>query len=128
MREYIAVIGIGSNIDAEQNVKMALNYLADVVRVLKVSDFVKTKPLGIKNQQWFTNGAARVQSRLNQSDLNKQLKQIEDKMGRDRTRPKYGPREIDLDIVVFDNKIIDEDYHQRDFLKKAVDQVWSAMK
>jgi 2-amino-4-hydroxy-6-hydroxymethyldihydropteridine diphosphokinase len=48
---------------------------------------------------------------------------IEDKLGRDRSRPKFGPREIDLDVLMFDGEIVDEDYYTRDFLQILVDQV-----
>jgi 7,8-dihydro-6-hydroxymethylpterin-pyrophosphokinase len=41
-------------------------------------------------------------------------------MGRDRTGPKFGPRCIDLDIVVWNGEIVDEDYYTRDFLQKSV--------
>jgi 2-amino-4-hydroxy-6-hydroxymethyldihydropteridine diphosphokinase len=41
-------------------------------------------------------------------------------MGRDRTIPKFGPRNIDLDIVVWNGTIVDEDYYTRDFLQKSV--------
>jgi 7,8-dihydro-6-hydroxymethylpterin-pyrophosphokinase len=44
-------------------------------------------------------------------------------MGRDRTAPKFGPRNIDLDIVVWNGEIVDNDYYTRDFLQKSVDEI-----
>jgi len=49
------------------------------------------------------------------------LKKIEDALGRDRSGPAFGPRTMDLDIVVWNDKIVDDDYHTRDFLRNSVD-------
>lgn len=115
-----AIIGIGSNIEAEKNISQMLEILKTKVEVQKVSSMIKTKPIGIENQADFTNGAVRVQTIYTQTELNQLLKDIEDQMGRDRSAPKFGPRCIDLDILVWNRKIIDEDYHSRDFLQKSV--------
>lgn len=117
------IIGIGSNINAEENIKIVLEILKTKVEVLKVSTMITTKPIGIENQADFTNGAVRVQTYFDQDQLNLILKNIEDEMGRDRSAPKFGPRCIDLDIIVWNRKIVDEDYHSRDFLQKSVQEV-----
>jgi putative transposase len=119
----ICIIGIGSNIDAETNIPKMLEILAEKVEILKVSSMIKTKPIGIENQEDFTNGAVKVKTNLNQSDLTALLKNIEDEMGRDRTIAKFGPRCIDLDIAVWNGEIVDKDYYTRDFLKKSVDEI-----
>ena len=117
------IIGIGSNIDAEKNIAQMLTLLKTHVEVLKVSSMIKTKPIGIKNQAEFTNGAVKVQTTLNQIELNQVLKAIENEMGRDRLAAKFGPRCIDLDIVVWNGKIVGEDYYTRDFLQKSVKEL-----
>lgn len=117
------VLGIGSNIDADINVAKALEFLEREFEIVKVSPFIKTKPIGLINQPDFTNGAVRLKTEFNQEQLTVYLKKLEDKMGRDRTGPKFGPRCIDLDIVVWNNDIIDEDYYTRDFLQKSVKEV-----
>ena len=119
----VLIIGIGSNINAEENISKMLEILKTKVDVLKVSRFTKTAALGIRNQPDFTNGAVKVKSVLNQEDLNRLLKDIEDEMGRDRSIPKFGPRCIDLDIVAWNGEIVDPDYYTRDFLRKAVDEL-----
>ena len=118
-----AIIGIGSNIEAEKNITKMLELLKQHVEVLKVSSMVKTKPIGIKNQADYTNGAVKINTKLDQKQLTFILKKIEDEMGRDRTAPKFGPRCIDLDIVVWNDKIIDADYYTRDFLRKSVEEL-----
>jgi 2-amino-4-hydroxy-6-hydroxymethyldihydropteridine diphosphokinase len=117
------IIGIGSNLDAENNIRRVLEILADKFELVKVSEFVKTKPIGITEQPDFTNGAAKIRTILTQNILENILKQIEDQMGRDRAVPKFGPRCIDLDIVVWNEEIVDDDYYTRDFLKKSVQEI-----
>ena len=117
------IIGIGSNLDAENNIRRVLEILADKFELVKVSEFVKTKPIGITEQPDFTNGAAKIRTILNHNILENILKQIEDQMGRNRTVQKFGPRCIDLDIVVWNGEIVDDDYYTRDFLKKSVQEI-----
>ncbi|WP_372648843.1 2-amino-4-hydroxy-6-hydroxymethyldihydropteridine diphosphokinase [Draconibacterium sp.] len=116
----IVIIGIGSNINADENIAKMLEILNEEVTVLEVSSKIKTKPIGIEDQADFTNGAVKVCTRLTEPELKKLLKQIEDRMGRDRTGPKFGPRCIDLDIAVWNGEVVDEDYYTRDFLRKSV--------
>jgi 2-amino-4-hydroxy-6-hydroxymethyldihydropteridine diphosphokinase len=120
------IIGIGSNINAEVNISRMLKVLGKEVEILNISSLLKTKPIGIENQPDFTNGAVKIQTGLNNEELNRLLKNVEDKMGRDRSSPKFGPRTIDLDIVVWNGKIVDEDYHTRDFLQKSVQEIENA--
>ena len=119
----ICIIGIGSNINAEKNIPEMLELLKNEVEVLQVSHLIQTKPIGITNQPDFTNGAVKIQTSYTQKELNKVLKEIENKIGRDRSVPKFGPRCIDLDIAVWNGKIVDKDYYSRDFLKNSVDEL-----
>ncbi len=117
------IIGIGSNIEAGKNIPKMLELLGQKVEIVKISSFVQTKPIGITDQSDFTNGVIKIHTKLSEEELKRVLKDIEDKMGRDRSRPKFGPRCIDLDIVVWNGKIIDQDYYSRDFLRKSVDEI-----
>lgn len=117
------IIGIGSNIDAENNIEKALEILHKKVTVLMLSEFLKTEPIGINTTSFFTNGAAKIETLLNQQELNKLLKTIENEIGRDRSKPKFSSRCIDLDIVVWNGKIVDDDYYTRHFLQKLVSQL-----
>ena len=111
------IIGIGSNIDAEKNIAKALRLLGAEVEIVQVSKMMKTKPIGISDQPDFTNGAVRIETAKGIEELNRLLKALEDKMGRDRNQPKFGARNIDLDILIWNNEIIDQDYFTRDFLR-----------
>ena len=117
------IIGIGSNIDADSNISQMLEILRSKVNVIKVSPMLRTKPIGIENQPDYTNGAVKIQTELDQSSLNLMLKEIEEQLGRDRSGPQFGPRTMDLDIVVWNGEIVDPDYYTRDFLKKSVGEV-----
>lgn len=119
----IAIIGIGSNIEAEKNIAEVLKILAERFELLKVSKFLRTHPIGIENQPDFTNGAAKIATSLDKKSLRTELKAIEDQLLRDRTLPKFGPRTIDLDIIVWNGKIVDRDYYTRDFLHENVSDV-----
>lgn len=119
----IVIIGIGSNLKADFNIPKMLDILKSNVDVLKVSTMLITKPIGIVDQPDYTNGAVKIATDLNMEELTKLLKSIEDQMGRDRSTPKFGPRNIDLDIAVWNGEIVDEDYYTRDFLQKSVGEL-----
>ena len=117
------VIGLGSNIDPEANLEQAVLELKSRFKVSKRSQWTRTKPIGIQNQPDFYNGALLIETELEQQSLKKELKQIEDILGRDRSLPKFGPRTIDLDILIWNKKVVDEDFYERDFLRKGVEEI-----
>ena len=123
MNNHECIIGIGSNIEPEQNIAAALFYLRQEHEFIAVSSFVKTAPIGITDQPDFVNGAAKVMTEMEMAEFQNYLKRVEDRLKRDRTAPKFGPRTIDLDIVKWDGEIIDRDYYSRSFLKTAVDEI-----
>ena len=117
------VIGLGSNIDPEANLEQAVQELKSRFKVSKRSKWTRTKPIGIQDQPDFYNGALLMETELEQQSLKKELKRIEDILGRDRSLPKFGPRTIDLDILIWNKKVVDEDYYERDFLRKGVEEI-----
>jgi 2-amino-4-hydroxy-6-hydroxymethyldihydropteridine diphosphokinase len=97
-----AVIGLGSNMgDKDINIKAALNTLMRVpgVKILRVSSFYETSPVGYKNQDCFINAVAEIESSLSPNALLGACLGIEAAMGRERTI-KNGPRIIDIDILI----------------------------
>jgi 2-amino-4-hydroxy-6-hydroxymethyldihydropteridine diphosphokinase len=121
--KHECIIGLGSNINAQQNFAAAIDIIRLEHEVLQISNWVKTAPIGIVDQPDFLNGALKVNTTLSHSEFQTFLKTIEDRLKRDRTAPKFGPRTIDLDIVKWDGNVIDPDYFTRDFLKQLVDEV-----
>lgn len=118
-----AVIGIGSNIEAERNIAAAISRLERLGRIAARSRFVRTAPVGVKDQPNFLNGAVLLITADGRTGLLARLKAIEDALGRDRAAPKFGPRTIDLDIVVWNGEVVDDDYYSRDFLQNAVKEI-----
>lgn len=114
------IIGVGSNIDAENNVGVAKRMLREKLNVLGESEFIRTKPVGSRNQQDFLNGSLLVKTRLGRKRLKALLKGVEVALGRDAGEDRYGPRKMDLDILVWNGEIIDSDVYERGFLRRSV--------
>ena len=117
------VIALGSNIDPEANLELAVVELNSRFKVSKRSQWIRTEPIGIKDQPYFYNGALLLETKLGLEALKRELKRLEDLLGRDRSLPKFGPRIIDLDILIWNGKVVDEDYYERDFLRKGVEEI-----
>ena len=117
------IIGIGSNIEAEKNIAEMMELLSLEVEVIQVSQFIQTKPIGLTNQPDFTNGAVNILTDMEFEELANYLKMLEDQMGRDRKQLKFGPRNIDLDILIWNGTIVDQDYYSRDFLRSSADEL-----
>jgi len=113
------IIGVGSNIGAEKNIAEMLRLLAADFEIVQVSQMVQTKPIGITEQPDYTNGAVLIRTDMSMKSLSLYLKNLEDRMGRDRSQQKFGPRNIDLDILIWNNAVIDPDYYTREFLRDS---------
>ncbi len=105
-------IGLGSNLgDKAANIKKALELLGDTpgIQVKKIASLYKTAPLYVTRQDWFLNTAAEIETDLTPRLLLTTLKDVEKKLDRTPT-VRWGPRTIDLDILLFGaEKIEDED-------------------
>lgn len=102
---------LGSNIDPEKNIPLALDYLKSdpAITLLKTSGTWRTKPIGSCCND-FLNSAALIQTPLVPDVLKREiLAQIESRLGRVRTEDKNAPRTIDLDIVAVNNLVVDSD-------------------
>lgn len=115
-----AIIGVGSNIDAESNVSAARRMLGEKLNVLAESEFVRTRPIGSREQQDFLNGSLLVKTRLGRKQLKTLLKGVEIALGRGVKEDRYGPRKMDLDILVWNGEIVDPDVYEREFLRRSV--------
>lgn len=108
------VISLGSNIDKEKNLPEAIRLLAKMCNVIAVSSIFETKPVGPLKQPNYWNAAVLVETDLDPSELKAQvLDLIEKKLKRVRTEDKDAPRTIDLDLVLYGDRIldIDEEHH-----------------
>lgn len=120
-RYQLALISLGSNIQPEKNFKSALNYLTEYGIIVDRTEFIQTKPLKFTDQPDFLNGAVLIHTTLPKKILQLKLKQIEALLGRVRSENKNAPREIDLDVVTYNNTILDpEELHELPFLKDFI--------
>lgn len=104
----IAYIGLGSNLNHKMgnlNKAMELIERSSKVKVLKRSSVYQTEPVGIKDQPLFLNMVLEVETEISPFELLRFLQDIERKMGRKREK-KWGPRNIDLDLLIYDEQII----------------------
>jgi len=115
-----AVIGLGSNIDPKENILKAKEALAKAYIVVAQSAFRQTNPVGYLPQASYINGAVLIQTSLKQEELKASLKKIERQLGRRKDFSKYGPRSIDLDILIWNNRIVDRDFYTREFIRESV--------
>jgi 2-amino-4-hydroxy-6-hydroxymethyldihydropteridine diphosphokinase len=106
---HIAYIGIGSNLgDKVYQCERAISEIlrADQNKLLAKSSLFKTKPIGYTSQDWFVNSVIKIETDLKPLDLLRLLKDIESRLGREKTF-RWGPRVIDLDILLFDEEEIE---------------------
>ena len=107
----IVYIGLGSNLgDRLGFIQQAVQMLDfhDAIKVCETSSFYETEPYGIKDQEWFINAAVKVSTSLTPVEVLRVCQHIEEKLGRKREM-KWGPRVIDLDILLYDEQIIADD-------------------
>jgi len=106
--QHIAFIALGTNLgDRSANLRAALAALPPDVRVLAESHVYETPPWGYTDQPAFLNMAIRADTDLEPEALLGYLKQLEAQLGREPTF-RNGPRRIDLDILFYDDLVLDE--------------------
>jgi 2-amino-4-hydroxy-6-hydroxymethyldihydropteridine diphosphokinase len=107
-----AYVGIGSNLgNPRRTIAAALDLLrADAgIELLAVSSLRETDPVGYENQPRFLNGAAALETELPPRKLLERLLAIERQLGRiRRDTPRFGPRTIDLDLLLYGQETLDE--------------------
>ena len=100
-----AYVGLGANLgDREATILAAVAALPGVVAV---STLRETEPVGVVDQPAFLNGAAALETELSARELLEALLTVERELGRER-RERWGPRTIDLDLLVYGDVELDE--------------------
>lgn len=108
MKYNVVFIGMGSNLgNREENIKKAILKIGELphASIVATSSIINTKPIGKRDQPDFLNCIIRIETNFNAEKLLTQLKKIESDMGRIRGE-KWGPRIIDLDILFFNDEIV----------------------
>lgn len=107
----IAYLGLGSNLNnpsAQLNEAIKTLKLSYNIQVLKISSFYQTKPWGVINQPDFINAVIKISTDLAPDNLLNLINNIEENQGRIREQ-KWGPRIIDIDILLYDQQIINSE-------------------
>ncbi|HEY6072022.1 MAG TPA: 2-amino-4-hydroxy-6-hydroxymethyldihydropteridine diphosphokinase, partial [Anaerolineales bacterium] len=105
----IVYLALGSNLgDRLLNLRAAVDALAPEVRVVAESSVYETPPWGYADQPAFLNMAVKAETDLSPRRLLRHLKGIESRLGR-KPGIRYGPRLIDLDILFYDDLVLDEE-------------------
>lgn len=130
---HFAYISMGSNMgNKEENLNKAIKKLEEVngIKVSKVSSYITTEPWGNENQDEFLNGALKLETYLTPRELMTELLRIESELGRVR-EIKWGPRVIDLDIILFDDIVSNDEFviiphplmHLREFVLEPLNEI-----
>ena len=99
-------VSLGSNLgEREENLKKARKEIAKLGNILKSSSIYETEPVGYKEQQKFYNQVVEIETTIVPETLLEACLEIETRLGRVRTI-KNGPRSIDIDILLYGNKIM----------------------
>jgi len=106
-----AFLSLGSNIQPEENLPKAVEKLAESSKLVAVSPVWETLPLGTTDDQPdFLNAATLVETDESPESFKDEfLRRIEDDLGRVRTEDKFAPRPIDIDIMLFNDQVLDVD-------------------
>lgn len=110
--ESFILLSLGSNLgDRIGTINKAISLLRDSgsISELSLSSFYETAPYGYREQPWFINIALIAKSKVTPLDLLKICKDIENKIGR-LPRAKWHEREIDIDLILYGDEIIDNEY------------------
>jgi 2-amino-4-hydroxy-6-hydroxymethyldihydropteridine diphosphokinase len=101
----LAYVGLGSNLgDREATIRCA----AELIGAARLSPVFETEPWGVRDQPSFLNAAAEVDTPLAARAFLTHLLDVERRLGRERVGPRWGPRTIDLDLLLFGDERISE--------------------
>ena len=101
----LAYVGLGSNLgDREALIRRA----AELIGARRLSTVIETEPWGHVNQPRFLNAAAEVETPLMPRQLLVFLLDVERRLGRERIGPRWGPRTIDLDLLLYGEDTVEE--------------------
>ncbi|GAB6195907.1 2-amino-4-hydroxy-6-hydroxymethyldihydropteridine diphosphokinase [Lysobacter xanthus] len=107
-----AYLSLGSNVEPERHLRAAIAALRERFGEIVVSNVYRTPAIGFDGPD-FLNAAAIVDSDLEPQALNDWLHGLEDAHGRDRGGPRFSDRTLDIDIVLFDDRVLEGEGHLR---------------
>ena len=123
-----AIIGLGSNIDAEKNIETARKIIRERFTVVSESSFLRNPPCGTVKQPDFVNGAILVKTELVREECKSLLKDLERQMGRTKEMIGSSPRVIDFDIHIWNDDIVDPYFYEWPFIRLFVLELMPELK
>ena len=128
---HVVYISVGSNLGHKlENCRTGIAALTNSaqVRLIDQSPVYRTEPVDYQDQDWFVNYAVKIRTGLEPLDLLKLIHSIEHTAGRVRDSIRFGPRTLDLDIILFDDLVLEESnltiphprMHKRRFVLKPI--------
>lgn len=124
MNDKLACVLLGSNISPEDNLDRALSLLMEDFPILSISNVWETPAYGM-NSSNFLNAAVLLLCKMNTHEqLKIRLRQLEEFLGRVRTENKFISRTIDMDIIIFDGKVLDNDLWSLAHIAVPVSNIW----
>jgi 2-amino-4-hydroxy-6-hydroxymethyldihydropteridine diphosphokinase len=127
MDNYSAILLLGSNIDPARNIQKALELLSQYSLILKKSQIWVTEAVGSSGPD-FLNMAIEIETNLNINEIkNNIIDPIETKLKRVRTSDKYAPRTMDIDLIIFNNKVSDQNIWNKLFIALPVSEINSEL-
>ena len=106
---YTAYMAVGSNMgDRKANCENGIDAFVELseAELIGKSKLYKTEPLYIEDQQWFINAVFAIKTKRPPLELFHIAKEVETKFGRDLSAQRYGPRLLDLDLLIVDDMIV----------------------
>lgn len=130
----VVYLSIGSNLgNRYKNIRYGIDRLLGLESssVVSRSSLYETEPVGYESQDWFLNAVIKIETMLQPVELLMNLKSIEADSGRDFNQVRFGPRILDLDILLFDNLVVDSEklviphprMHERRFVLKPLCEI-----
>ena len=106
-------LGLGANIgDKSATIKLAIGEISALpgTTFISQSHLYRSKPWGMTDQDWFVNAVVKIATTLTPLDLLRHLKEIETRLGRKKNSLRWGPRVIDIDILLYADVQLDTEY------------------
>ncbi len=127
VKHHVAYVSVGSNLgDKLENCRRAIAELEAIaeIQITGRSRFYQTEPVDFTAQDWFVNAAVRMETALPPVELLDRLLNIQREAGRPPDGPRFGPRVLDLDLLMYDDWVSEDSrlslphprMHQRRFV------------
>lgn len=118
-----AIILLGSNSNPDQNLEIAKEKLSEYFELVSQSTRIITKPIGKNYKYDFHNESVKLLSVDTAEETKILFKQIEKDLGRTPESKKLGIIPIDIDLIYWNDTLVDDDYNKFDFVKTCVDEI-----